>query len=441
MNGRADFTEYRFATPQYRQPNQGRHRRAQGAETWTPAVPAYSPAARALTPPAPRERRHVTRGNPLDTTAPTLQGLPLPQTRAPQPRDMEFAASRGELPLTAPAVPPPSPENPGNPALGGPGEQAGPPCQEKPSRRKKVTLTTPCAATPADDEVRVYVAPPPDGLGKFDLGSVPASVTPPRSWRKAAWFATLSSGGVVVALLVAGTMLVSQPPEERQAIEGWTDRGGNAPLLPDEDYADDIPLDGGAPTSGETSRTREAPAQGEDSAATDTTASFRTTSPWHGTFPPSGPGTEPTGPGTEPTGSAPPPDAGAPGHSDPSTQPKPQKPQVTQAPMTQSKERYLLPAHDADTIGQRSQDYLNTVTEDPATAHEMTTGELAAEGTEGLRQKYADIAYFEVKHVYIDQNEGYTVNSVEVTHLDGSKTQETRKLIFGDGSKIAEDGQ
>ncbi|ASR38912.1 hypothetical protein BAY61_03200 [Prauserella marina] len=324
---------------------------------------------------------------------------------------------------------------------GSPGEQAGPPRDEKPSRRKKVTLTTPCTVTPADDEARVYVAPPPDGLGKFDLGSVPASVTPPRSWRKAAWFATLSSGGVVVALLVAGTMLVSQPPEERQAIEGWTDRGGNAPLLPDEDYADDAPLDGGAPTSRDSSPTRGAPAPGEDSTAQDTTVSFRTTSPWQGTFPPSESGTDPSGPGTGPTGSAPPAEPGPPGDSGPPAQPKPQKPQVTQAPMTQSKERYLLPAHDADTIGQRSQDYLNTVTEDPETAHEMTTGELAAEGTDGLRSKYADIAYFEVKHVYIDQNEGYTVNSVEVTHLDGSKTQETRKLIFGDGSKIAEDGQ
>jgi hypothetical protein len=51
------------------------------------------------------------------------------------------------------------------------------------------------------------------------------------------------------------------------------------------------------------------------------------------------------------------------------------------------------------------------------------------------------VAYFEVKNVYIDQNDGYTVNTVEVTHTDGTKTVERRTLTFGDNNKIESDGR
>ncbi len=52
---------------------------------------------------------------------------------------------------------------------------------------------------------RVYALPeaPATGLRKFDLGNVPASVTPPRSWRRAAWFAVGTSAAVVLGLTVA----------------------------------------------------------------------------------------------------------------------------------------------------------------------------------------------------------------------------------------------
>ncbi|MFD2397316.1 hypothetical protein ACFSVJ_11845 [Prauserella oleivorans] len=92
-------------------------------------------------------------------------------------------------------------------------------------------------------------------------------------------------------------------------------------------------------------------------------------------------------------------------------------------------------------MAKQSQAFLDTVTEDPQAAHELTTGELAAQGPKGLEQKYADIAYFEVKHIYVDQNEGYTVNTVEVTYTDGSTTEETRRLTFESDEKISSDGQ
>ncbi|MBK1789367.1 hypothetical protein [Prauserella cavernicola] len=359
---------------------------------------------------------------------------------------VDFAASRGELPIPAPSPAAPEeltdslaaildgpdvPDMPDAAEAQGDVDDTDDVDGEPTSRRKKVTLTT-CErpARRADDEARVYLAPPPDGLGKFDLGSVPASVTPPRSWRKAAWFASISSGGVVVALLVAGTVLVGQPPSDRQAIEGWPDRhGGVAPLLPHEGYAEDSESftddasslessDDGDPSSSSSSSADE---QNE----TDTQSGLRSSS------------------SSESATSS----ESEPGQPSQTTDPQPttpelRKPPVTPAPTTKAKQRYVtLPPYDADELGAASQSYLDTVTEDSSTAYAMTTGELAAGGEAGLRERYADVAYFEVKHIYIDQNEGYTVNTVEVTHADGSKTEETRKLMFEDDSKIASDGQ
>ncbi|MFF5986404.1 hypothetical protein [Prauserella flavalba] len=410
MNGRADSTKRRV--PYSDQPTvaEGRRRHAPGAGTWTPSVPAK---------PRHHHRRDGSgRAAPAGPASDTPFSGSLP---VPPARPAEFAASRGELPI--PAVQPAVEQEETTASIEAVVDT--PVGEGTTVRRKKITLTT-CErpARQPDDEARVYVAPPPDGLGKFDLGSVPASVTPPKSWRKAAWFATISSGGVVVAMLVAGTVLVGQPPAERAAIEGWPDRhGGVAPLLPHEGYAEDDQsvTDDATPTSS-ADDSSSSPSSEEDP---DTPAGLRSSSEVDETTTPEQGSSRPTL-----TTSAGP------------TTSELRKPPVTPAPTSRAKPRYITaPPYDADQLGQTSQDFFNTVTEDPATAYAMTTGELAAEGEEGLRQKYANVAYFEVKHVYIDQNEGYTINTVEVTHPDGTTTEETRKLVFADDEKISNDGQ
>ncbi len=369
------------------------------------------PPARQSVPPQQQYRRHGGGPAAPDPLASSITGsLPVPGP--------EYAASQGELPIGAPAAETAEPQPAGS--------------NEPTVRRTKVSLTAPKTEPERereDDEARVYVAPPPpDGLGKFDLGSVPASVTPPPTWRKAAWFASLASGGVVVSLLVAGSVLVSQPQEDQQAIQGWPDRHGGAPMLPGE-----YDLDGTVPPSTDATESPTSTAAGSEP----------TTTPAPGTNPGNVADRLSSG---RPSGSAP---AGGPGSgtsgtdapSSPTATREPQKPPVTPASMSTSKRRYLVRSHDPKTMGQRSQDYLNTVTEDPETAHSMTTGELAEGGSDGLRRKYAGIAYFVVKHVYIDQNEGFTVNTVEVTHKNGNTTEETRKLYFGDGTKIEKDAK
>lgn len=359
MNGSPEFPERRNAPSDSGPARPHRHRHVPRAGTWTPVVP----------------------------DGPQQVGQPSsPRHRSP----IEFPPARGTLPVSSQ-------------------EDAG---YGAPMRRTAVTFTSPPPQPKAEQPDEAYEhSAPPDGLGKFDLGSVPASVTPPRTWRKAAWFAVLSSGGVVVALLVAGSVLVSQPPVHRHALDSWPDRHGGAPLLPSEEYADTAEPTSAAPSS--------SPPSFPETTADDRTAALRTPAP------------------TTEAGEMAPATSTMPATT--TTSRELQKPPVTPASTSTVGYTLLWNAYDAETMAEHSQDYFNTITEDPEVTYALTTGELAADGPEGLRQKYADIAYFEVQHVHIDNNQGRTTNTVEVTYKDGTKAEQTHTLVFNRKEKIVED--
>lgn len=406
----------------------GRHR--QGVtDGWTPSAPPYRPV------------RHCADDTaPIDV--PVSGSLPLPQPSRPllpQPRDRRpalFPAAQGNLPLTET---PEIPEIPEAPDFGDPGPETGPVSMpdtesraEQAARRTRVSLANPKPRRPEsdEDEVRIYAAPPIDaidGLGGFTIGSVPASVTPPKTWRKAAWFATGASGAVVVGLLFAGSFLVGKPPMD-QAVQGaWPGYQG-APTVDD-------PVNGGGDRQQPTSRPG-ASAAGPDRTsqqqddATGTSSSGGGAGPVDGTVPPP-PDHTPGSSGSTTTGDT------------ATTSGLPQKPPVTAAERETPVKApwwYSFPP-DVQTLGDNSEKFFNTVTTDPGTASTVTTGELRDQGPHALAERYAGIAYFEVKKVSIDQQRGVTVNTVEITHDDGTKTIEERTLTFGDGDKITSDGQ
>lgn len=280
--------------------------------------------------------------------------------------------------------------------------------------------------------MRVYAAPLLDGLGTFDLGSVPASVTPPKTWRKAAWFATGASGAVVVGLLFAGTFLVGGPTTtttDAVGGGGWPGRqnGGNpnlSALIPNGQHGG---VGGNVPPLG-------------SSTSPDGVTSDNGTHPQQGTGPSSSASsssadvTTPSGPGTHSRTSAPT------TTDSPSASEEPEKPPVTPA-QRETKEPPYYTANDPNTMGNNSEKFFNNVTTDPSTASSVTSGDLKQEGPQGLRKRYADVAYFEVKKVTIDPQHGTTVNTVEVTHQDGSKSTEQRTLTFDDNGKITDDGR
>ncbi|WP_199785760.1 MULTISPECIES: hypothetical protein [Actinomycetes] len=313
------------------------------------------------------------------------------------------------------------------------------PVAEEPPRRQRVILGEPSVSAQEkeeqqDDEVRVYSAPLVDGLGTFDLGSVPASVTPPKTWRKAAWFATGASGAVVVGLLFAGTFLVGGPATtttDAVGGGGWPGRqnGGNpnlSALIPNGQHGG---VGGNVPHNGSSTSPDGVTSDNGDG-----------THPQQGTGPSSSAGsssaqvTTSAGPGTGSRTSAPT-TTGSPSSSEP-----PEKPPVTPA-QRETKEPPFYTTNDANTMGNNSEKFFNTVTTDPSEASSVTSGDLKQQGPQGLRKRYADVAYFEVKKVTIDPQHGTTVNTVEVTHKDGHKSTEQQTLTFDDNGKITDDGR
>lgn len=259
--------------------------------------------------------------------------------------------------------------------------------------------------TEADAAV-VYALPdtPPGGLRKFDLGIVPASVTPPSSWRRAAWFAVGTSAAVVCGLAVAAVRLVGSPPS--------SDTIDALPAFPTQELGT-LPVDE-PHTSGEPTTSRPS----SPKSSTSTTSS-RPGTP-HRTQDAPAPGTTTgqedtsTGPGTT-TEPAPP--------TRTTVGPEPVTPTNPQA------------------MGDRTEQYFALVTEDPQAAHDMCTGDIAREGPQGIEERYAGVDHVEVQDITIDRNQATTTSTVKIVREDGTESVEQRQLTFtwGGNPKISED--
>lgn len=271
--------------------------------------------------------------------------------------------------------------------------------------------TAPQALVPRqrEPEAVVYAVPdtPPQGLRKFDLGIVPASVTPPRSWRRAAWFAVGTSAAVVCGLAVAAVRLVGTPPA--------TDTIDALPAFPTQELGT-LPVD--APTPAETERTRSS--SPSSSRPQPDTARRTNEAPAPGSR-------DTTLPGSTADQSAP----GPAGTFTPSSSPPPRT-TVGPEPVTPT---------DPEAMGDRTEQYFVLVTENPAAAHEMCAGGMAREGPEGIEARYEGVDHVEVQEITIDRNQATTVSTVKIVHEDGTETVEQRQLTFtwGGDPKISGD--
>ncbi|WP_237439398.1 hypothetical protein, partial [Amycolatopsis rubida] len=414
----------RLAEPRQTAAFPGQPAEPRGRQAAAPAQPV-APHGQQAAPPARQPESRTAFAPPQDRIPEEHRAFAPPENALPQPT----RRTRQERVTTTSAALANRPESPRERVELNP-------VAEEPPRRQRVTLGEPAVSPQEkqeqqDDEVRVYSAPLLDGLGTFDLGSVPASVTPPKTWRKAAWFATGASGAVVVGLLFAGTFLVGGPATTTtDAVGGgWPGRqnGGNpnlSALIPNEQHGGiggNVPhRDSSTSPDGVTSDNGTHPQQGggPSSSASSSSADVTTSA----------------GPGTGGRTSAPT------TTDSPSSSEAPEKPPVTPA-QRETKPPPYFTTNNAGTMGDNSEKFLNNVTTDPSAASSVTSGDLKQEGPQGLRKRYADVAYFEVKKVTIDPEHGTTVNTVEVTHQDGSKSTEQQTLTFDDNGKITDDGR
>jgi hypothetical protein len=258
---------------------------------------------------------------------------------------------------------------------------------------------------------------PVTGLRKFDLGNVPASVTPPRSWRRAAWFAVGTSAAVVLGLAVAAAELIGRPVSDNTVIDALPEYP-NGPItlekLPDHHTTHPRPSGrpttsshGSSPAPDPTSTGQEAPPP-LDTVTDDTTTGDTTTG----------------GQTSGQTSDDPP--------SQDTTPNEPNRRTVGPVPVTPT---------DPQAMGDRTVQYFQLVTDDPEAAHAMTTGGMAREGAEGIEARYGDVRRIEVQDITIDRNQAVTTSTVRIVRADGSETVERRRLTFtwGGDPKITDD--
>src|SRR5262245_59548443 len=185
----------------------GRHRQGATGAAWTPVVrPTDSGPAHARRDGLVPAMRPADTGPawPVSEVLTRRPGWPADPPHALKDPFGALNVSKGSFRASPPVWPSDDEERPEVPVQLRPARHAAPP------RRRTVSSDMVLDTVPMGTvrigrhEAVVYAVPetPATGLRTFDLGNVPASVTPPRSWRRAAWFAVGTSAAVVLGLIV-----------------------------------------------------------------------------------------------------------------------------------------------------------------------------------------------------------------------------------------------
>ena len=220
------------------------------------------------------------------------------------------------------------------------------------------------------------------GLLKFNLGRVPASVVPPRSWRRAAWFAVGAATSVVVALAIAAYLLVGPP---RRIAE-----------------IDSMPAYPSFPTAASATT-------GADGAAVPTTGSPGT---WTAAAQ--------AGSQAPPAPAAPLP---VPGTTKP-TRTGPVSPIVVTT-VTGGK-----PVVDPQALVTLANQFYGAVITNANAALDLTADTLRAGGSALLQRRYDGVSGIQVKAITVDPSRGTAVSLLQLSREDGSTTLEQRTLLF-----------
>ncbi|MFL6119302.1 hypothetical protein [Actinophytocola sp.] len=323
--------------------------------------------------------------------------------------------------------------------------------QQVPPKRKTISsdmvLDTVPLGRPRSAAV-VYALPetPASGLRKFDLGNVPASVTPPRSWRRAAWFAVGTSAAVALGLTVAAGELMGRPVSDNSVIDALP-QYPPGPLTLERLPNHDSTRPPGRPTTSSHGRTpsdtaetvdkQEPPPRDTvtgDTINGDTVTGGETS---HGQTGQTGQTGGGQGGGSQDGGQG----GGQGGNGESGHTPSESASLDSATPPRRTVGSVPLTTTDPQAMGDRTEEYFRLVTSDPEAAHAMTSGGMAREGTRGIEARYGDVTRVEVRDITIDCDDDATTSTVTLVHDDGTETVEHRRLAFtwGDDPKITED--
>ncbi|MFC7341818.1 hypothetical protein [Saccharopolyspora griseoalba] len=251
------------------------------------------------------------------------------------------------------------------------------------------------------------------GLHKFDLGMVPASVTPPRTWQRAAWFAIGSSVAALGGLLFVSAMFAGSSSRLEGLELPSAPRGDEHPPLPDPYFLT------GDPTRPQASAESAAPSSAGPAPQMVLPEPTTTAAP-------------------EGISGAPGTDAPRPSETAPPNRPAP--PNGTTSPPTHEPPA-LLRLTDTEAMKRAGERYYSAIASgDLPGAYAMTGGDLRAEGYRSFAERYSFASKVEVLQVFVSS--GGTVHELRLTLPDGSQRVERHALRYdtaGERTEIISD--
>jgi hypothetical protein len=218
------------------------------------------------------------------------------------------------------------------------------------------------------------------GLRMFDLGTIPASVTPPRTWRRAAWFTIVASAAALLGLLAVGAMLVGPMRA--------TDRFDAMPIFPS-----------GAPLA----------AIGGSRSARPVGASVRPTTSSVVNL-------------GDTTRLIPRHHAGRPT--------TPTAPVVATLPVAVATVPVGEPVIDPTRLIKQTQTFFAEVTSNAQAAADLTDRTVRDDALALIHRKYGDISTIQIQSITLDPTDGVTVSLLRVVAKDGTTTTERTTLRF-----------
>lgn len=234
---------------------------------------------------------------------------------------------------------------------------------------------------------------PPDtgsaGLRMFNLGSIPASVTPPRSWRRAAWFTVVASVAALAGLLAVGAVLVCPPQQDRRLLA--------LPYFPDGTPLASIGGGVGTPRSSANGTGRPVTVTADSDMAADTVGTAAVVTARRG-------GTRMASPSSAPV--------------------------VVTLPSAVTTAVGGEPVVDPVALIKRTQTFFKEVTSNAKAAADLTSDTLHDDALALIHQKYGNISAIKVQSISLDPNSGLTVSVLRVVDKDGTTTTRRTTLQF-----------
>ncbi|ASU80062.1 hypothetical protein CDG81_19370 [Actinopolyspora erythraea] len=333
--------------------------------------------------------------------------------------------------------------------------------------RERRSVTGPNRATVSNATgtatTRHRQAEPVSGLCEFDLGMVPASITPPRTWRRAAWFVVLSAVVALSGIVLGTTVVMNRTPERFVAEPPRMPRGGEYPPLSDQRGPASGTESGGgrestaggeaAPTPPVTGTTRRWSARPDTgvvavSGRREPASPERTgpvpPEPTGGTSSTHGASPDSTAQGTPPSNAPQP--SGTPSNDAPPDEAAPSvtawnaTPQISTEPQTSTE-----PSRSHGTtfplagIREVTEDYFTALgSGEPHEAYGMTGGVLRGTGPAGLERRYGH--FWSVELVSSTVRGDSTVNELRVSEANGRSSTCYRRLEFdATGGRVTAD--